>query len=339
MDSAQVRWKGSQNTRESLPPAWKAISFILNSEYIHLIFPLFQWLNNNATRLLNWAIRNRSCQLGILRKWTNSKDERNVYFYDSHRVEQLALVINFNMSYRQFLPKFSDHSRYLKGRDDWFNNLICSQIHEAALEMAAAELSQFKLSETEGIVTLKWATVQATEIEGINQSQNESHFKGDTTEVSETSKTSETAEISEETLSICNIATTASTLHNIVEDTSGSNYFHSSEMLLMPTYQGHLQSVEDACRLVEACLRGDLRHSCRGPQNRGVVVSGNIFVWEAHSTGIDSWRDRVDWIILENKEFEVSVAADGSGLMKKTVGIRACGTTHNVVSYFMVWDI
>jgi len=112
----------------------------------------------------------------------------------------------------------------------------------------------------------------------------------------------------------------------------------SSHPPLVPTYRGYLQSKEDAVYTIEACLRGRLVHSCRGPQDGEATISGNVFVWEANSTGIDRWRDGMEWTVREEDGFEVGEAIDGSGLMKKTVSIPACRSIHHVVSYYTARD-
>ncbi len=106
----------------------------------------------------------------------------------------------------------------------------------------------------------------------------------------------------------------------------------------MPTYRGHVQSKEDAVYLVKACLRGKLVHSCRGPREGEATISGNVFVWEANSTGIDHWRDGMEWAFREQDGFEVGEAIDGSGLMKKTITIDASRAIHHVVSYYTAGD-
>jgi Gti1/Pac2 family len=108
-----------------------------------------------------------------------------------------------------------------------------------------------------------------------------------------------------------------------------------SDQPLVPTYRGFLQSKEDAVSLVNACLRV---HSCRGPRDGEAAISGNVFVWEANSTGIDRWRDGMEWVVQEKAGFEVCKATNGSGLMKKTISIPACGGVHHVVSYYTAGD-
>jgi Gti1/Pac2 family len=111
-----------------------------------------------------------------------------------------------------------------------------------------------------------------------------------------------------------------------------------TDFTLVPTYQGYLQSKEDAVYLLKACLGGKLAHSFRGPRDREDTISGNIFVWEANITGIDCWRDGMEWTIWEEDGFEVGEAINGSGLRKKTISISTRGRTHHVVSYYAACD-
>jgi Gti1/Pac2 family len=112
----------------------------------------------------------------------------------------------------------------------------------------------------------------------------------------------------------------------------------ASDFTLVPTYQGCLQSKEDAIYLLKSCLRGKLAHSTRGPRDGEATISGNIFVWEANVTGIDCWGDGMEWTIREEDGFEVGEAIDGSGLMKKTISIPESGRIHHVVSYYTASD-
>ncbi len=122
------------------------------------------------------------------------------------------------------------------------------------------------------------------------------------------------------------------------EGAAGSSCLKSSHQPLVPTYRGYLQSKGDAVYLLQACFGGRLVHSCRGPRDGEVTISGNVFVWEANSTGIDSWRDGMEWTVWEQDGFEVGEAIDGSGLMKKTISIPACRAIHHVVSYYTAGD-
>lgn len=110
---------------------------------------------------------------------------------------------------------------------------------------------------------------------------------------------------------------------------------------LVPTFRGYLESEDEAVCLVEACLRGTALHSSRGPRDGEATLSGNVFVWEASSAGINCWSDRMEWAALERErgDFEVCESVDAPGLMKKTISIPACKTVHHVVSYYTAQDV
>jgi hypothetical protein len=59
------------------------------------------------------------------------------------------------------------------------------------------------------------------------------------------------------------------------------------------------------------------------------TIGGNIFVWEANITGIDRWRDGMEWTIWEEDGFEVGEAIDDSGLIKKS--------TSPYINAFIMW--
>jgi len=67
-------------------------------------------------------------------------------------------------------------------------------------------------------------------------------------------------------------------------DEAAAGFVHpgSSNQQLIPTYQGCIRSKEDAVYLLEACLRGNLVHSCGGPRDGEAAISGNVFVQEAN---------------------------------------------------------
>ncbi|KAI1375747.1 Gti1/Pac2 family-domain-containing protein [Hypoxylon crocopeplum] len=67
---------------------------------------------------------------------------------------------------------------------------------------------------------------------------------------------------------------------------------------LTPTFQGYIGSTMDALVLFEACLNGRLYHVPRRPHDReraNLIVSGNVFIYEEHSSGIKRWTDGVPW--------------------------------------------
>ncbi|KAI2630612.1 Gti1/Pac2 family-domain-containing protein [Hypoxylon sp. NC1633] len=114
---------------------------------------------------------------------------------------------------------------------------------------------------------------------------------------------------------------------------------------LTPTFQGYIASTMDALVLFEACLSGRLCHVPRRPHDRErstLIVSGNVFIYEEHSSGIKRWTDGVPWSpsrILGNfllyreldKPFQPGEKKramkrqkpEGSGVAKPTNGPRA----------------
>lgn len=67
---------------------------------------------------------------------------------------------------------------------------------------------------------------------------------------------------------------------------------------LVPTFCGHIASTQDALLLFEACLSGALNHVARRPHDRersSLIKSGNVFIYEEHSSGIKRWTDGVPW--------------------------------------------
>ncbi|RKF82627.1 Global transcription regulator sge1 [Golovinomyces cichoracearum] len=72
----------------------------------------------------------------------------------------------------------------------------------------------------------------------------------------------------------------------------------ASSTPLAPTFYGHIASTQDALMLFEACLAGALGHVPRRPHDseRGnLIKSGNVFIYEEHSSGIKRWTDGVPW--------------------------------------------
>ncbi|KAH8879398.1 hypothetical protein GQ53DRAFT_672161, partial [Thozetella sp. PMI_491] len=67
---------------------------------------------------------------------------------------------------------------------------------------------------------------------------------------------------------------------------------------LRPTWRGHVNTTMDALVLFEACLNGDLFHCARRPHDRereDLIRSGNVFIYEEHSSGIKRWTDGYNW--------------------------------------------
>lgn len=67
---------------------------------------------------------------------------------------------------------------------------------------------------------------------------------------------------------------------------------------LAPTFHGYIASTQDALLLFEACLAGAINHVARRPHDRersSLIKSGNVFIYEEHSSGIKRWTDGVPW--------------------------------------------
>lgn len=67
---------------------------------------------------------------------------------------------------------------------------------------------------------------------------------------------------------------------------------------LNPTFTGYIATTMDALVLFEACLCGRLSHVPRRPHDReraALIRSGNVFIYEEHSSGIKRWTDGVPW--------------------------------------------
>jgi Gti1/Pac2 family transcription factor len=72
----------------------------------------------------------------------------------------------------------------------------------------------------------------------------------------------------------------------------------ASASTLSPTFYGHIASTQDALLLFEVCISGALNHVARRPHDREratLIKSGNIFIYEEHSSGIKRWTDGVPW--------------------------------------------
>ena len=78
-------------------------------------------------------------------------------------------------------------------------------------------------------------------------------------------------------------------------------YIHhhtSTGATLQPVFFGYISSTVDALVLFEACLTGHMSHVPRRPHEReraNLIRSGNVFIYEEHSSGIKRWTDGVPW--------------------------------------------
>ena len=65
-------------------------------------------------------------------------------------------------------------------------------------------------------------------------------------------------------------------MNGLREGAAGSNCPKSSNQPLKPTYRGYLQRKGDAVCLLQACFDERLDHSCRGPRDGEITISGNV---------------------------------------------------------------
>ncbi|KAK6854918.1 Gti1/Pac2 family protein [Apiospora arundinis] len=77
-----------------------------------------------------------------------------------------------------------------------------------------------------------------------------------------------------------------------------SPHHTSTGATLQPVFIGYISSTMDALVLFEACLTGHITHVPRRPHEQeraGLIRSGNVFIYEEHSSGIKRWTDGIPW--------------------------------------------
>ena len=116
------------------------------------------------------------------------------------------------------------------------------------------------------------------------------------------------------------------------QESTDSNLYTSTEVPFLPTYRGAIDTREEAFLLVQGCICGEFNYSRRGPKLGEITYSDSTFVWEEHMTGIDSWKDGIEWTRIQDG-IEMGVFVDGPELMRRMYTISACGSAHYVVSY------
>jgi hypothetical protein len=98
-----------------------------------------------------------------------------------------------------------------------------------------------------------------------------------------------------------------------------------------------LETNEDAHLLLEACFRGVLHRSRRGPRGYAPTVwSGCIFVWAQDTSAVGCWNDGLCWTpVGRDGDFWISRQKTmDEGLIKKTLSVVAQGCFHHIVSYY-----
>ncbi|KAJ4179295.1 Global transcription regulator sge1 [Fusarium falciforme] len=75
---------------------------------------------------------------------------------------------------------------------------------------------------------------------------------------------------------------------------------------LAATFNGYIHTTYDALIVFEACLSGELKYVPRRlteDERRGLIRSGNVFIYNEHKSGMKRWTDGVSWSpsrILDN---------------------------------------
>ncbi|PVH70698.1 hypothetical protein DL98DRAFT_597599 [Cadophora sp. DSE1049] len=119
--------------------------------------------------------------------------------------------------------------------------------------------------------------------------------------------------------------------------------------VLNPTFYGKIVSTQDALIVVEACLQDVLMHIPRRPRacdQASLAKNGNVFVYEAHSSGIEVWQDNALWSpgeildgFLVYRELDSAGGVKEGGIVKTTITVKARGVSHHLVSYYTEADV
>jgi hypothetical protein len=325
--------------------AGRVMKLMGSSEHTYHTIPPLRKPENNTLLLLTWTVVSDH-QLDFLSEWASSEDGWNLYkqlardVQRSQNVEQLALTMAALMRYRRLLPDHSDDSdkpikgSYLADLDALLNGQSLGNsgiVGERMIFSLLRVLSSF-MYKFEDLINFL-ATVLDREapllhvFDGFSDQYLSRRIKGQAHEAAivELSHFKMPELREDDDLDWVTVPPPEELQEHV-------------PAVLMPTDRGYLQSKEDAAYLLEACLSGKLAHSWRGPRDGEATISGNLFVWEANRAGFDRWRDGMEWTLREEDGFEVGKALDGSGLMKKTVSIPACGVIHHMVSYYTAED-
>ena len=121
-------------------------------------------------------------------------------------------------------------------------------------------------------------------------------------------------------------------LYGLDEVAAESNFVGINETLANPSHKGFVQTEAEAIFLVEACIRGDIQYSGRGPQREEILAGSNTFVLVMSTSYFNTKADGIEWS-SPTQDNDICISIDGSGMMKRTFRIGACGATHFVISY------
>ncbi len=117
----------------------------------------------------------------------------------------------------------------------------------------------------------------------------------------------------------------------------------STGVILRPTYIGLIETEEDACLLLTACLSGVVPHAPRYPwrnELQNLVRSGHAFVYADPATGTGNWDDGEEWEYLRDEDgFRIErQGSSRDGLHKRSISIVKEGVTHHMLSYYILVD-
>lgn len=116
--------------------------------------------------------------------------------------------------------------------------------------------------------------------------------------------------------------------------------------ILQSNFIGYINTNADATVVIEACLRGYLRHLPRRLSNTErdrLITSGSVFVYETECSGITTWDDCMRWgRAQEHSGFQIyrSIADTTSRnekshvLYKKTTFVTIGRCVHYLVAYY-----
>lgn len=112
-----------------------------------------------------------------------------------------------------------------------------------------------------------------------------------------------------------------------------------------PTWHGYIHDTSDAVLLVEACLKGIVPQCTRRPrpEERWMIRSGAVFVYEERMSGIKRWTDGLKWtpsraisefLMYHELGRPFGTSTNGSNLYKKTTRVKCGADSYRLVAYF-----
>lgn len=117
-------------------------------------------------------------------------------------------------------------------------------------------------------------------------------------------------------------------------------------ILLGPTYQGFVDSEEDARHLIQTYIKSNLFCPSQQPEKQNLTTlirSGHVLIYEENEDGVEFWSDGDgdDWTFL-GFDKSIRISRDSSiptALIKKEFSMAAGGTRYGLVAYHTEDDI